>query len=137
MKCPVCDNVNRSMVCLRCGFDSSRDYGKYPSFGGVSRAPSVSGLRKQWEETGEKVAQVPVKRRKLMPLLIAAAFVLTLVLGIWIGTGFGGGSGESVQMQILKICLLTAPQVLIISTSSTDTSPPAHKSRGICVLQKP
>ena len=42
MKCPVCDNVNESMVCVRCGFDSSRDYEKYPTFGPVGRVPAVS-----------------------------------------------------------------------------------------------
>ena len=42
MKCPVCDNVNTSMLCPKCGFDSSRDYEKYPTFGPVGRVPAVS-----------------------------------------------------------------------------------------------
>lgn len=32
MKCPVCDENMESMVCT-CGYDASRDYEKYPTFG--------------------------------------------------------------------------------------------------------
>ena len=47
MKCPVCDNENTSMLCPCCGFDASRDYGKYPTLGTVGPIPSVSALQKQ------------------------------------------------------------------------------------------
>ena len=94
MKCPVCDNVNMSMLCPECGFDSSRDYEKYPTFGPVGRVPSASGLRVEWKGP----VKVPV-------WLMAAACVLTMVLGIGIGAGLGGGEydptepKETVQMQ--------------------------------------
>ena len=75
MKCPVCDNVNESMVCVRCGFDSSRDYTKYPTFGPVGRVPA------------------PVKEtRRRMPWFTLVACTVTLILGIAIGTGLGGGT---------------------------------------------
>lgn len=54
MKCPVCDNVNTSMLCPRCGFDSSKDYGKYPTFGPVGNIPPVSGLRKRYLKKQKK-----------------------------------------------------------------------------------
>ena len=54
MKCPVCGKVNRSMLCPECGFDSSRDYGRYPTFGAVQNARPVSVLRKQWQYKLEK-----------------------------------------------------------------------------------
>lgn len=47
MKCPVCDNVNTSMLCENCGFDSSRDYEQYPTFGRVGEVPSKSSLRRK------------------------------------------------------------------------------------------
>ena len=122
MKCPVCDNVNTSMLCPKCGFDSSRDYEKYPTFGPVGRVPSASGLRAQREEsenpesvTGRPESNpVPVKQHPKVPVkqptkvpvwLMAAACVLTMVLGIGIGAGLAGGKteptepGESAQMQ--------------------------------------
>ena len=45
MKCPVCGNVHTSMVCPECGFDSSKDYGRYPTLGPVERIPAASALR--------------------------------------------------------------------------------------------
>lgn len=64
MKCPVCDRENTSILCRQCGFDSSRDYGKYPTFGPVGRAPSVSALRKQWQQK-QKPAK-PVQPEKII-----------------------------------------------------------------------
>ena len=37
------------MLCLRCGYDASRDYGKYPTFGAVGRVSSASALQEQWQ----------------------------------------------------------------------------------------
>ena len=45
VKCPVCDNLNTSMLCPRCGFDASRDYEKYPTFGIVGAVPAISALQ--------------------------------------------------------------------------------------------
>ena len=45
VKCPVCDNLNTSMLCPRCGFDASRDYEKYPTFGIVGDVPAISALQ--------------------------------------------------------------------------------------------
>lgn len=45
MKCPVCDENMESMVCT-CGYDASRDYEKYPTFGMLSASvESVAVLR--------------------------------------------------------------------------------------------
>lgn len=60
MICPICDNDNPSLLCQRCGFDSSRDYGKYPTFGAVGRVPSASALRKRWEDMSNASA-TPLK----------------------------------------------------------------------------
>lgn len=49
MKCPVCDRENTSMLCPQCGFDSSKDYGRYPTFGAVGYVQSASTLRKERE----------------------------------------------------------------------------------------
>ena len=45
MKCPVCDQENPSMLCPRCGFDSSRDYEHYPTFGIIGNVPAISALQ--------------------------------------------------------------------------------------------
>ena len=110
MKCPVCGNVNTAMVCPECGFDGSRDYGKYPTLAPVGRVCAASELRKQWQEKQKSPEPVlsplpePPKKKKWMPLLIAAAFAVTLGLGVWIGAGIGSSSEpsepeESAQMQ--------------------------------------
>ena len=54
MKCPVCDNIHTSMVCPKCGFDSSRDYGRYPTFGVVGKVPSAAALRAQHQKRPEE-----------------------------------------------------------------------------------
>lgn len=56
MKCPVCDQENSTMLCTRCGFDSSRDYEKYPTFAPVINTRSVSALRKERQTTMHKAA---------------------------------------------------------------------------------
>ena len=65
MKCPVCDNVNTSMLCPKCGFDSSRDYEKYPTFGPVGRVPAVSA---RVFRTGARNSQASTKpwRRNIL-----------------------------------------------------------------------
>ena len=50
MKCPVCDLENGSIRCPRCGFDSSRDYGKYPTLAPVPHTVAASALREQRQE---------------------------------------------------------------------------------------
>lgn len=42
MKCPVCGNINTPMVCPKCGFDSAKDYGRYPTLGSVGRIPAAA-----------------------------------------------------------------------------------------------
>ena len=59
MKCPVCDNENTSMLCPRCGFDASRDYGKYPTLGTVGPIPSVSALQKQRQKKQKPKKDTP------------------------------------------------------------------------------
>ena len=99
MKCPVCDNMNESMVCVRCGFDSSRDYEKYPTFGPVGKGPAVSALRREW---GQGDPPPPKKKKPWLAIAVCAAI---FALGIGIGAGLGGGEydptepKETVQMQ--------------------------------------
>lgn len=108
MKCPVCDNVNESMVCVRCGFDSSRDYEKYPTFGPVGKGPAVSALRREW---GQGDPPPPKKKKPWLAIAVCAAI---FALGIGIGAGLGGGKaeptepGESVQLQE-PVVMTTAP----------------------------
>ena len=101
MKCPVCGNVNTSMVCLKCGFDSSRNYGKYPTLGPVGEVTSVSSLRAQWQEKQKTMEPVPTELQspaepvktagRLPNWLVAVVCVVVLALGIGIGFGLGGG----------------------------------------------
>ena len=98
VKCPVCDNVNTSLVCLRCGFDSSRDYGKYPTFGAVGKVPTVSALREQWREN-------PPPPKKKKPWLAIAVCAAIFALGIGIGAGLGGGKAEPTE----PVVTTTAP----------------------------
>ena len=44
MKCPVCNAPMNSLIC-GCGYDASRDYGKYPAFGTVRDVLPFSVLR--------------------------------------------------------------------------------------------
>ena len=131
MKCPVCGNVNTSMVCLKCGFDSSRNYGKYPTLGPVGEATSVSSLRAQWQEKQKTMEPVPtepqtpaepVKTAARLPnWLVAVACVVVLALGIGIGSGLGGGkidpseSGESVQTQEPVVTTTAPPETSVDS----------------------
>lgn len=59
MKCLVCDQVNSTMLCTQCGFDASRDYGRYPTFGPVGRVPSVSAKKNQWQSSQKKSVSSP------------------------------------------------------------------------------
>lgn len=53
MKCPVCDQENSAMLCPGCGFDSSMDYGRYPTFAPVGKVPSVSARRAERDKSHE------------------------------------------------------------------------------------
>ncbi|MBR6554690.1 MAG: hypothetical protein IKT90_00570 [Clostridia bacterium] len=44
MNCPVCESKMSTLLCS-CGYDASKDYTKYPTFGPVGKVPSVSALR--------------------------------------------------------------------------------------------
>ena len=104
VKCPVCDNVNTSMLCPKCGFDSSKDYGKYPTFAPGRKIPSVSALR---QDRQKKVVPAPVKAAhfpdeemrktagRIPPWLAVAVCTVMMFLGIWIGTGLNGGGSDS------------------------------------------
>lgn len=59
MKCPVCDQENTTMLCTRCGFDSSHNYGQYPTLAPVKRTPSISARRRQWQSTQSKPISKP------------------------------------------------------------------------------
>ena len=100
MKCPVCDNIHTSMVCPKCGFDSSKDYGKYPTLGPVGRVPAASALRQaRAPKPPEKPPVPPTPEpapppRRKKPWLTVIACAVMLVLGIGIGAGLGGGKPE-------------------------------------------
>lgn len=47
MKCPVCNLESSTLLCSNCGFDASRDYEHYPTFGPVGQAMTASRLRTQ------------------------------------------------------------------------------------------
>lgn len=50
MKCPVCEKELASIACA-CGYDRSRDYGKYPTLGALpAGVESVSALRERRKE---------------------------------------------------------------------------------------
>lgn len=112
MKCPVCGQENQSMLCPKCGFDSSLDYGKYPTFGIVGKAPAVSTLKTEWEEKQRPVEpktppevffdpdfqlafddpswwaaepEIVEKPQKRIPWQAIIACVIPLVVGIWLG----------------------------------------------------
>lgn len=59
MKCPVCAWEHPALLCPRCGFDSSRDYTKYPTFGTVGKLSTASAQRKEWEEKQKSEAFTP------------------------------------------------------------------------------
>lgn len=72
MKCPVCDHKNSTMLCPQCGFDASRDYERYPSFGAVSSRPSVSAMRRDWHmQDQEKLDQISA----LLSALLAVRYL--------------------------------------------------------------
>lgn len=98
MKCSVCGKKSQYIQCPDCGFDSSRDYEKYPTLAPIGNAPAVSALRDEWEKKGTGTGRN--WRKLLLPVMIACA----VVLAICIGAAFGSGDpettepGESVEM---------------------------------------
>lgn len=101
MVCPVCGKKSEYLQCPQCGFDSSRDYEKYPTLAPVGKAPAVSALKKEW--WAREPDEVLQRKRPWLALIACAA---ALVLGIGIGAGFGGEKhgptepGEDVQIQM-------------------------------------
>ena len=71
MKCPVCDNVNTAMVCPECGFDSSKDYGEYPTLGPVREGASVAVLRKDYLSNKTVTYSFLIKRASLVLCLFS------------------------------------------------------------------
>lgn len=46
MNCPICNTATTAPICPECGYDASRDYGRYPTFGKLpAGTPTVSRLR--------------------------------------------------------------------------------------------
>lgn len=102
MVCPVCGKKSQYNQCPECGFDSSRDYEKYPTLVPVGKTPAVSARRKAWN-TKKQPDEVLQRKHPWLALIACAAM---LVIGIGIGAGLSGGKpaptepSENVQMQI-------------------------------------
>lgn len=97
MKCPVCDKRNRSLQCPNCGFDGSKDYMKYPTFGAVEKTPSATALR---SERTQHTAGPDETGRKKPWRSIAACFACSaamLALGIAIGLGLRNEKPEPTE----------------------------------------
>lgn len=97
MKCPVCGHENKTMRCPECGFDASRDYGAYPTFGPVKKVPSVSALRQEWQRKQTPTDPPPPEPPKKKLWLVIAACIVVLALGIGIGVGLGSGKPEPME----------------------------------------
>ena len=110
MKCPVCDNVNVSMVCPKCGFDSSRDVVRYPTFGPVGRIPAPvrqkaptpacepdveQRITEQSAETIPEESEDMSENIKILMLLIYYMGFLMAICGIILLAAFLMKSGES------------------------------------------
>ena len=122
MKCPVCSREHPGLVCQCCGFDSSRDYTKYPTFGPVGRVPA------------------PVKEtRKRMPWFTLAACTVTLMLGIAIGTGLGGGRPDPTEppesIQIQTPAETTEPEAIVQVHALRSDMPPFEYSEYVDHVQ--
>lgn len=102
MICPVCGKKSQYNQCPDCGFDSSRDYEKYPTLVPVGKTPAVSARRKAWN-TKKQPDEVLQRKHPWLALIACAAM---LALGIGIGAGLGGGKpaptepSENVQVQV-------------------------------------
>ena len=99
MKCPVCGKRYTATICPDCGFDDSRNYERYPTFGQISGVPSISSRRRRWNDRTGGRKTSPGRH----PFLTAVACAAILMLGIWIGTGIGSSKTtqppESEQLQ--------------------------------------
>ena len=151
MKCPVCSGKHPGLVCQRCGFDSSRDYTKYPTFGPVGRVPAPSALEKEWNRQHVEEEAVtnppPVKEtRRRMPWFTLAACTVTLILGIAIGTGLGGGRPnpteppESIQLQTpaetTKPVETTEPEAIVQVHALRSDVPPLYGNGYVDINQE-
>ena len=75
-KCPVCEkDYQEGMVCPQCGFDSSRDYERYPTVFAVSGEKSVQALREEWKrkQEPERPPFVPRKGEDLFCVAVISA----------------------------------------------------------------
>ena len=99
MKCPVCGKRYTATICPDCGFDDSRNYERYPTFGQISGVPSISARRRRWSDRTADSKSSPGRH----PFLTAVACAAILMLGIWIGVRIGSSEPteppESEQLQ--------------------------------------
>ena len=114
MKCPVCDKQNTSMLCPRCGFDSSRNFERHPTLGASVRGMSVSALRQEWQsrQVSEEPASMekPVAPEVISPektaprekkksksphfILVAAVAILLVGIGAWLAAEYAGSASQ-------------------------------------------
>ena len=105
------------MLCPKCGFDFGTDWEHYPTQGSVEGARTIKILQEQWMDT---LANGPAKQTRRIPAwLMAAAFAVTLVLGIWLGTGIGGDlSAAHAEQQP------SADELRMVNILRSETVPP-------------
>ena len=81
MNCPVCDTPLNPPLCPKCGYDRSRDYERYPTFGVLPSAPAaVSRLRSHRSNTPPATDFVRYSSGKRRITAVAAGGSHTVVL---------------------------------------------------------
>ena len=77
-KCPVCEKENTGFQCQTCGFDGSRNYEQYPTFGKmVGTSESVSARRAALAQQASSETTSP---RKWLIGIVAALLVFAVAI---------------------------------------------------------
>ena len=54
-KCPVCEQSSESLLCSNCGFDESKNFELYPTFGNhIASTKAISALQVTWKKEHEE-----------------------------------------------------------------------------------
>ena len=123
MKCPVCGKRYTATICPDCGFDDSRNYERYPTFGQISGVPSISARRRRWNDRTADSKSSPGRH----PFLTAVACAAILMLGIWIGVRIGS-SEPTETPETTAPPITTAPPETTTTPESTAPSEPGWEA---------